>query len=373
MNNDFIKDKKIAIVCDWLIDWWGAELVLEHMLEIFPQADIFASINFAKHKILKKHKIKTSFIQNIPILNKKHKLAWIFRPLAFENFDLSKYDIVISSSSAESKWVITKPETLHICYCHTPTRYYWSHYQEYLNMWEFWILNSIIKALAPWRIHKLRQWDFLAAQRPDIFLSNSNNTWNRVKKYYKREVQTLYPWVPIDHIEFNSNKKDFYLAVWRTIPYKKFDLIIDAFNENWKRLICVTNTDNKLFRDLKNKSKSNITWKLNLERSKTLELFNQAKGFIFPPDEDFWLVPLEAQAWGTPVIAYWKWWSLETVIDWVTWVFFKKQTVKSLNKAINKFESIDFDYSKSRENAIKFSKEIFQEWLLSVIKKNLKN
>ena len=365
-----LNNKKIAIVCDWIKDWWGAEQVLAAMLEIFPKAHIFTSVFFQENNpVFKWRKITTSFIQKIPFLNKSHKLALTLRPLAFESFDFSSYDIVITSTSAESKWIITKPETLHITYCHTPTRYFWSHYHEYLNMMEFgWILNWIWKKTAPKIIHKLRIWDFVAAQRPDYFVANSKNTASRIKKYYSRESEVIYPFVRINEFKLEENKDDYYLYVWRCIPYKKFDLIVDAFNKNWKKLILVTNTANKLYKTLKAKSKPNITWKLNISRTETTKLFEKAKAFLFPPEEDFWIVPLEAQASWTPVIAYKKWWALETVIEWETWIFFENQTVESLNDAIKKFEKIKFDYKKIRNHAQKFDTEIFKKKILDFVK-----
>ena len=383
-----LNNKKIAIVCDWIKDWWWAEMVLEQFLEIFPNADIFTSVFFQENNPIFKWrqgelswkdkreksepKITTSFIQNIPFLNKSHKLALILRPLAFESFDLSDYDIVISSTSAESKWIITKPDCLQICYCHTPTRYFWSHYHEYLNMMEFgWILNFIWKKIAPKTINKLRQWDFVAAQRPDYFIANSKNTKERIKKYYNRDSKVIYPCIDIEQFEFNDKKEDFYLYVWRCIPYKKFDLIVDSFNENWKKIILVTNTDNKLYRELKKKSKQNITWKLNISRKKTRELFSKAKAFLFPPEEDFGIVPIEAMACWTPVIAYSKWWAIETIIDWETGIFFNKQNISSLNKAIDQFEKKKFDFGRIRKHAESFDKDIFKNNILEFINKKL--
>ena len=371
-----LKNKKIAIVCDWIKDWWGAELVLTHMLEIFPDADIFTSVFWQEwNPVFEGRKITTSFIQKIPILNKSHKLALTLRPLAFERFDLSAYDIVISSTSAESKWVITKPECLHICYCHTPTRYFWSHYHEFRDMMEFWILNPLAKCMMPAVVHKLRQWDFCAAQRPDIFLANSKNTQTRITKYYKRESIVLYPWIDINCSLFPLRAKeriqdrnwDFYLSVGRCIPYKKFDLLVDAFNKNGKKLVLVTNTDNALYKKLKAQSKSNIIWKLNISREETVKLYSQARAFVFPPEEDFGLVPLEAQACGTPVIAYEKWGALETVIEWKTGVFFDAQTSENLNRALEYFETLEFDSQAIRQHAEKFSKAVFQQNLLGVI------
>lgn len=367
-----IQDKKIAIVCDWISDWWGAELVLEHMLEIFPQADIYTSVFHQTWNSLFEWKnITTSFIQKIPFLKTSHKLALSLRPLAFESFDLSSYDIVISSTSAESKGVITKPDCLHICYCHTPTRYFWSHYHEYLSMMEFGILNPLAKWLMPKVVHKLRKWDFCAAQRPDVFLANSNNTQNRITKYYRRKSSVIYPWIDVSQFTTHEKKEDFYLAVGRCIPYKKFDLLVDTFNKNGKPLVLITNTDNTLYRSLKEKSKSNITWKLKIPSSKTRSYYARAKCFVFPPEEDFWLVPLEAMASGTPVIAYKKWGALETIIAGKTGVFFDEQTSTSLQNAIDFFESTHFDTKILRKHAEAFDKKVFQKNILQKISKHL--
>lgn len=349
-------------------------MVLEHVMEVFPDADIFTSVFFQENNsIFKWRKITTSFIQKIPIINKSHKLALMLRPQAFESFDLSEYDIVISMCSAESKGVITKPNTLHICYLHTPTRYFWSHYHEYRNMMEFWIFNFLGKVLMPNIVHNLRIWDFVASKRPDYFLSNSKNTAFRVEKYYRREAMVLYPWIDLNEFIYKETKDDFYLYVGRCIPYKKFDLLVDAFNENWKKLVIFTNTDNKLYRDLKVRSKENIEWRLNKSRGEICEYYSRAKAFLFPPEEDFWLVPVEAMASWTPVIAYWVWGWKETVIEDETWIFFEGQTVESLNSAIEKFETITFDPKKIRERAELFSKESFQNNLLQFINEKIKD
>jgi len=367
-----LENKKIAIICDWLKDFGWAEIVISHLLEIFPQADIFTSVFFMEwNEIFKWKKITTSFIQKIPFLNKSHKLVLMLRPYAFESFNLSEYDIVISSSSAESKWVITKPETLHFCYCHTPTRYFWSHYHEYLNMTEFGFLNPLARWLMPKIIHSLRIWDFIASNRVDYFIANSKNTLLRIKKYYKKDAEVIYPWLDIENIPFSEEKEDYYFYNWRCIPYKRFDLIIDAFNKNWKKIIISTNTDNKLYRKLKAKSKENIIWKFWLSLEEINKIHSKAKAFLFPPEEDFGLAPIAAMASGTPVIAYKKWWSLETVLDWITWIFFENQSIRSLNNAIKEFENMTFNPKKIKEHALKFDKKIFQKKLVDFIENKI--
>lgn len=367
-----IENKKVAIVCDWIKDWWGAELVLSDLMTIFPDADIYTSVFFAwDREIFKWRNVKTSFIQKIPFFNKNHKMAIFLRPFAFESFDLSEYDIVISSSSAESKWIITKPETLHFCYCHTPTRYFWSHTFEYKNMKEFGFFNLLASIFMTPIIHKLRMWDFCASFRVDYFIWNSQNTANRVKKYYKRDSEVITPWVNLSKVTPKFEKSDFYFFDSRCIPYKKFDLVVDAFNKNWKKIILSTNTDNKLYRGLKKKSNSNIEWQFWLSIEEINALHAKAKCFIFPPEEDFWLVPVYAMASWTPVIAFWKWGSLETVKKWITWEFFDEQTPESLNKTIELFESKIYDYKEISLYANKFSNEIFKQKIYDYIASKL--
>lgn len=363
-----LSEKKIAIVCDWINDFWGAELVLSHLMEIFPEADIFTSVFWQQdNPLFQGKKITTSFIQHIPLLNKSHKLALWLRPIAFESFDLSGYDIVISSSSAESKWVITKPTTLHICYCHTPVRYFWSHYHEYLKMMEFGVFNFIARQFAPSIIHKLRQWDFVASKRPDYYIANSENVAKRIAKYYRRESEVIYPGIQLTDFKVGYEKKDYYLAVGRCIPYKKFDLLVDTFNKNGKPLVLVTNTENKLFKSLQKKSEPNILWKTHISNEDIRRLYGEARGFLFPQDEDFGLTPIEAMACGTPVIAYRKWGALETVIEWETGLFFDNQTITSLQKTIEEFEEMSFDPVHIRNRARDFDVRNFKEKILEFV------
>lgn len=375
---DKVKWKKVALVADWIKDWWWAEKVFGDIMEIFPDADIFSSVFYQfNNPIFENRRIFVSFMQKIPFLGKLHKIVPFLRPLAFESLDLTWYDIVISSSSAESKWIITKPETIHICYCHTPTRYYWSHYFEYFERLEFGVLNPIARYMMPRFIHYLRKWDFCAAQRVDYFIANSINTQRRIAKYYKRNSQVIYPTIDVNSFPFSEIKEDYYFYVGRCIPYKKFDLLVDSFNENGKRIILATATNNKLYRDLVARSKPNIEWKFELTNVQVRDYMSRAKATLFPSEEDFGIVPIESMACWTPVIAYSKWWALESVRDknpllFSTWIFFDKQSIESLNSSIEDFEKREFDYHKLREYSYNFDvsnfKKEFVEFIETIIK-----
>ncbi len=367
-------NRRIAIIADWLIDFAWAELVISHLLELYPDADIYTSVCYMDHPMLAGRRVYTSWLQRVPFFNRRHKLAGILRPWAFRSFDLSKYEIIISSSSAEAKnagYTKRGENTTHICYCHTPTRYYWSHYEEYRNMMEFGIFNPVARFVLDRLIGWLRWLDYSAAQRVDFFIANSRNTQERIQKYYDRESEVIYPgvghrWAVIGDREKNEESynllpKTYYLWLGRCIPYKRFDLLVDAFNESGRRLILCTATDTPLFRELRAKSKSNIEWKYRVSNEEKDELMKWAKAFLFPPLEDFGLVPIEAMAMGAPVIAYGEWGALETVVDGETGIFFSPQTPAALNAAIEKFETMEWDREKIREHTEQFSKERFQE------------
>lgn len=411
--------KKIAIICDWLIDFAWAELVISHLLELYPDADIFTSVCFMNHPMLQGRRVYTSWIQKIPFLNRKHKLAGILRPWAFRSFDLSEYDIIISSSSAEAKnagYTKRKIGAKHFCYCHTPTRYYWSHAKEYEDMMEFGFWNPLVKSifrLVKWWMQKV---DYEAAQKVDFFIANSRTTAERIKTYYHRDAEVIYPgvdigwnewsggsggrhclnddesniiveqsekewvWLPLETFgtfgykstENGVREKEYYLGMSRCIPYKKLDLLVETFNQNKKNLILATNTDNLLYRELVGKSWKNITWIFAPSLEQKTKLYREARAFLFPPEEDFGLVPVEAMMSGTPVIAYGKWGWTESVVDGETGVFFTPQTPKALNEAIERFEKMEWNSEKIRARGMEFSKQIFQKKISNFIQKYAK-
>lgn len=376
-----LSEKKVAIVADWLIDFGGAELVIQELLDMFPNAEIFTSVCFMSHPMLENRKIHTSFLQKIPFLNKKHKLAGVFRHWAFRQFDFSDFDFVICSSSAESKnvacgkWRKKHPNIPVFVYCHTPIRYYWSHYQQYLEMMEFGFFNPLAKKIFPKIVGWLRKKDLEAARNVNVFWANSKTTAARIQKFYHRDAEVIYP--GIDTKQFfpkkNTQKKDFFLSIGRCIPYKKFDLLVEAFNHNGKNLVLATNTDNLLYRELKAKSQKNISWIFAPTPTLRNQLYREARAFLFPPEEDFGLVPVEAMASGTPVIAFGKGGATETIKNGVTGIFFDKQTADSLNNAISAFENMDFSQEELIRHAQKFDKKSFRDGIFSSIFSHLNN
>ncbi len=351
---------RIAFVHDWLTNLAGAEQVLLAMHELYPKAPIYTSVyRPEKFPRLKNTKIISSFLQKIPFAKSKHQMFPHLRPLAFENFDLSKYDIVISDSHAEAKGVITKPGTLHICYCHTPIRYYWSDYHEYIKNPRYGILNPLVKLVMPYLINYLRIWDRAAADRVDYFIANSQFVANRIKKYYGWKAEVIYPPVNVSKFKPAKKIKDYYFAFGRLIPYKKFDLIVKAFNDLGLPLK-IAGIGSEL-KKLKKMAKKNIEFLGYVSDEELATLYAEAKAFIFPTEEDFGITPVEAMASGRPVIAYNRGGARETVKPGISGVFFTEQTPQCLINAIRKFNPNVFNPNKIRQYSLQFDKKIFQQ------------
>lgn len=351
--------KKIAIVHDWLVNIGGAEKVLEGIYEVFP-SDIYTLLKdeiALKGTIFENAKIKTSFIQKLPKAKKFYRNYFPLFPLAVEEFDLREYDIVISSSHAVAKGVLTNANQLHICYCHTPVRYAWDLYHQYLNE-----LDIFRKLVAKYFLHKLRIWDVASSNRVDFFIANSKYVANRIKKIYRRKSKVIYPPVNVEKFEVYPQKENFYLTASRLVPYKRIDLIVKAFSKMLdKRLVLIG--DGTEMKKIKSLATKNVEI-LGYQPFEVLkDYMKRAKAFVFAAEEDFGIMPVEAQACGTPVIAYGQGGVLETVINGKTGIFFERQSVDSLIEAIKKFEKIEnsFDSYQIRENAEKFSKEKFKK------------
>lgn len=353
---------KIAVVHDWLVTYAGAEKVLEQILKIYPNADLFSLVDFIpdnKRNFLLGKKVRTSFIQKLPLAAKKYRSYLPLMPLAIEQFDLSEYNLIISSSHAVAKGVITGPDQLHICYCHSPIRYAWDLQSQYLK--EANIEKGIKSLLARYVLHKIRSWDYRTANGVDHFISNSEYISRRIWKVYKRDSTVIHPNVSISEFDVKKNKEDFYLTASRMVPYKKIDLIVKAFSTMPDKKLIVIG-DGPQFEKVKALATPNINILGYQEFDILKDHMQRAKAFVFAAEEDFGIIPVEAQACGTPVIAFGKGGALETVVDGITGIHFKKQTVESICLAVRKFESSSqFDPLKIRSHAEKFSTEKFSE------------
>ena len=367
-----LKDLKVAIVHDWLVSLGGAERVVESFLKLFPQADLYTSVYDPKKvKLFKNRQVRTTFLQRWPLAKSKHQLFASIRPLAFESIDLKGYDLVISSSSAESKGVITGTDTLHISNIYTPVRYYWSGYKEYYANPGFGFLNPIVRYFMPKMTKKLKIWDYAAAQRPDSLIAISKTVSERINKYYNRPSTVIYPPVDVQRFENSSPKSDYYLVVSRLVPYKRVDLAVEACSSLNRKLV-VAGRGPEL-KNLKKLAGSSVEFVENPTDEDITKLYSKARGFIFSAEEDFGITPVEAMASGTPVICYGKGGATETVVDGKTGVFHDKQSVESLSQAINKFESIKFDKKHIKQRASDFSEDKFLNLFGGYVVEELQN
>jgi glycosyltransferase involved in cell wall biosynthesis len=357
-----LKKLRIAIVCDWLTVQGGAEKVILGLHQLFPNAPIYTSLyNPEKVKGFENAEIHTSYIQKIPGAKNHHQFFLYLMPRAFENFDLSKYDIVISSSHSCAKGIIVSPGTLHVSYCHSPMRYAWENHQNYIKEYA---IAGIIKKIAPFLIHKIRLWDRLSADRVDQFIANSGYIKKRIKKFYRRDSAVIHPFIDIRNFH-PGTQSDFYLAVGRLTSYKKFDLIVDAFNRLGLPLKIVGSGN--MEKRLKAIAKPNIEFLGFVADDQLRQLYGKAKGLIFPQCEDFGIIPLEAMASGCPIIAYRKGGALETIIDEQTGIFFPEQTVDSLIDAVKSFEKLSFDRQKIIAHTTQFDQQHFNKNFLEFI------
>jgi len=371
MKKANLQKLKIALVHEYLVKLGGGERVLKALVDLFPKADIFTIVHDPKvvYKILKRRKkIKSSFLQNFPAAIKKYQLYLWLMPKAVESFDFSKYDLVISDCHSYAKGIIVPEKTLHICYCHTPIRYLWLNPKEHIERWQF---PGLAKKLIPFDFifEQLRKWDLKAAKKPDAFYANSFNVQKRIKKYYNRNSGVLWP--PIDrhfwHPTKSKKSEDFFLYISRLEPHKRPDLAVAAFNRIGQRLKVVG--AGSLKEKLQKMAGPNIEFLAKVSDQKLRDLYSQAKAVVFPQEEDFGLVPLEAAACGTPTIAFKKGGALETIIKGVTGEFFEKPTAKSLAEAIEKFKPEKFSANILRKHAKQFSIQEFQKNFKKLVEK----
>jgi glycosyltransferase involved in cell wall biosynthesis len=329
----------IAIVHEWLASYAGSERVVEQMLQVFPQADLFAIVDFLpprQRQMLGRRAIQTSFIQRLPFARRAFRAYLPLMPLAVEQFDLDRYDIVLSSSHAVAKGVLTRADQLHISYVHTPIRYAWDLQHEYLRSGG--LLAGLRNVLARPILHYLRLWDRLSADRVDAFIANSEYVARRVQKTYRRHADVIYPPVDVERFTLHEGKEDFYLAASRMVPYKRIDIIVEAFRQMPERRLVVIG-DGPEYKRIARRATPNVRLLGYQDNDALTSHLQRAKAMIFAADEDFGILPVEAQACGTPVIAYARGGALETVIDGETGLFFGEQTPDSIVAAVDRFES----------------------------------
>lgn len=360
---------KIALIHDWLTGMRGGEKCLEALCRIYPQAEIFTLLHNpgSVSREIESKKIHTSFIEKLPGARSRYQYYLPLFPTAIEQFNLNGFDLVISSSHCVAKGVITRPEVCHICYCHTPMRYAWEMYYTYFGKQQ---ISRPIGRLTKYLINYLRTWDEASAPRVDYFIANSRNVQMRIKKHYRRESELIYPPVEVDSFSISEKAGDYFLIVSALVPYKRVDLAVESFNRLGYRLLIVGEGQNK--RQLQRRAAKNIEFVPWQKAENLKDHYANCKALIFPGEEDFGIVPVEAQACGKPVIAYGKGGALETIVGFhpeevekpnreATGVFFKEQTVESLIRAVKAFEKSEFDPEIIRRSTLRFDARIFKE------------
>ncbi|HBY4491097.1 TPA: glycosyltransferase family 4 protein [Klebsiella pneumoniae] len=357
----------IGIVADWLVTYAGAERVIKEIIDLYPESELYSVIDFLSdnsRRHFRNKKAKTTFIQNLPFSEKKYQKYLPLMPLAIEQLDVSSHDIILSSSHAVAKGVLTGPDQLHISYVHSPIRYAWDLQHQYLR--EAFLDKGIKGILAKVLLHKMRLWDYRTSNGVDHFVANSNFIARRIKKVYGRTSDVIYPPVDVERFKLCENKEDFYFTASRLVPYKRIDLIVEAFSAMPDKKLVVIG-DGSDMEKVKSKAAKNIEILGYQPDSVVEDCMRKAKAFVFAAEEDFGINPVEAQACGTPVIAFGKGGALETVrpygVENPSGVFFEQQTVESIIKAVEEFSSKydTFRPIDCRDNALRFSTIKFQE------------
>ena len=355
---------KVAIVHDWLNQMGGAEVVLEALAEMYPQAPIYTAMYWPQvmPEEYRAWDIRTSFMDGLPLVKRYHQPFLPLYPLAFESFDFTGYDLVISNKSGFCHGVITTPNTLHICYCLTPTRFLWN-YHEYVQ--REGVAAGLARLALPPFLSYLRLWDRAAADRVDHFVAISRTVQRRIAKYYRRDSVVIHP--PVDTTKFapSDSHDDYFLIVSRLIPYKRIDLAVQAFNELGLPLVIVG--DGRDRDSLRALAESNIEFLGRVPDEKIGDYFARCRAFILPGQEDFCIAPVEAQAAGRPVIAYAAGGALDTVREGVTGAFFHDQTPEALIEAIKEFDETSYDPAVIRRHAERFDRRVFKERLSEFI------
>ncbi|MDQ1284271.1 MAG: hypothetical protein QG620_619 [Patescibacteria group bacterium] len=363
---------KIALVHDYLVQYGGAERVLECFCELWPNAPIHTLVydkNLMREKFADK-KIRTSFLQKIPFTKTRHRIFPPLMPSAIESFDSSNYDIVLSDSSSFAKGIITGPDTLHICYMHTPMRFAWDDCQKYTQDFYF---PGFIKRIVPFFMNYIRVWDRVSADRPDKIVANSKFISRRIKKYYKRDSIVINPPVNLENFYAGKKTGDFFLLVGRLMAYKRFDIAIEAFKKSGLKLKIIGRGP-ELARLKKIAGDSgNIEFMGRLSERELFKHYAECRAFIFPQEEDFGITAIEAMASGRPVIAYRGGDIPEHMEEGKTGIFFERQTPEDIIGAVKKMDGCEFDPEYIRSTVLKFDKEVFKDKIREYVEKEMEN
>ncbi len=373
---------RIAIIHDWLKGMRGGEKCLEVFCELFPQADIFTLL-YNKGSVsptISRLPIKSSFIQHLPLSSKFYRNYLPLFPKAIESFNLKNYDFILSSSHSVAKGAKKADKAFHICYCYTPMRYVWSFFEDYFGGYPLF-KKVIVKSVSD----NLKKWDLATLDRVDEFVAISDTIKNRIKDIYKRESKVIYPPVDVDSFFMDNSikKDDFYLSVSALVPYKRVDVIIKGFNSMPDKKIIIVGDGNLQKSLQRQKLSDNIKFLGRVSNNVLLNLYQRAKAFVYMAEEDFGIAPLEAQSTGLPVIAYGKGGVEETIIPLngnsknlhPTGIFFREQKPEALIEAINEFETKEREFSPEhiRQNALRFSRQIFKNNIQALITNKLGN
>lgn len=367
-----MKTLKVAIVHYWLLHMRGGEKVVEALCEMYPQADIYTHVYVPDQlsDTINSHAVKTTFIQKLPFARRFYQRYLPFMPLALEELDLTEYDVVISSESGPAKGVITRPDALHICYCHSPMRYLWDQYWIYKRG-----AGLITRLLMPWLCHKLRIWDVTTASRVDAFVANSNAIARRIKKFYNREAVVIHP--PCDTRAFRQDnaqpRQDYYLLAGQLVSYKRPDLAVDAFNRSGKKLVVIG--EGEELERLQKIAEPNIEFLGRVPYAELKRRFAECRALVFPGEEDFGIVPVEAMAAGTPVIALGRGGALDTVRDGETGLLFAEATSEALSDAVERFELEEhqFDSHQLSQWSETFSIDAFKSAFSDLVSERLRS
>ena len=360
----FKDQPRTAIIHYWLVGMRGGERVLERLIRLFPNADIFTHVYdpSAVSDLIRSRPIRTTFIQKLPGSRRHYQKYLPLMPMALEQLDLRGYDLIISSESGPAKGVIAPPGALHVCYCHSPMRYLWDHYPDYLRS-----AGRITRLAMPLLAHGLREWDYASAARVDRFMANSTFIQQRIEKSYRRPSAVVFPPIDVSLFKRSEEVDPHYLWVGQMTSYKRPDLALEAFNELGLPLLMVGDGD--MLRDLKRRAGPNVTITPRLNFDELRRAYARCRALIFTAEEDFGMVPVEAMASGRPVLAFGHGGARDTVIPGVTGMFFEEQTKESLMAAIEALEAWlpDFNPDEAVQSAERFSPERFDEGVLSVI------